>query len=175
MRILLVTVLLAVAQLPVAFGQSQDLYLPGALTTLARNNPGHHAKVREILVDIQGRSVSEVPVWMWTSFGADNVVYQDLLLVSLPPKRRLSFSLDGVRYEAIITEQNAGAVLQEASLLDERGDREAVKTYMRAARLGSAQAAKRLATIYADGLLGVPRDDKEARKWRHESNTIKRR
>ena len=44
-----------------------------------------------------------MPRWLQTSFGAHDVSYAPVLLTSDPPKKRLSFALDGTRYLAVVT------------------------------------------------------------------------
>jgi hypothetical protein len=102
---LIILVGLGVAQAPLAFGQSRivDLDAPGALDALARDNPQHYRKVREIIADVQKQPDSEVPQWMRTRFDARDVNYGPLLLVTDPPKRRLSFTIDEVRYRSTVT------------------------------------------------------------------------
>ena len=99
---------LAVGHAPFAFGQSPivNLDVPGALDVLARNKPQHYTKVREILTAVQKQPESEVPKWMRTRFDARNVSYEPLLLVTNPPKRRLSFTIDEVRYQSTVTLTN---------------------------------------------------------------------
>ena len=111
MRILLRSVFLLFLSLglaPFAFGQSRsvDLDAPGALEALARDNPRHHKRVSEILSEVHQRPYSEVPRWMRARFDARDVVYGPMLLVTHPPKRRLSFTIDEVRYRSTVTLTN---------------------------------------------------------------------
>jgi hypothetical protein len=105
----LITVVgLGVGQAPIAFGQSRivNLDVPGALDALARDNPQHYRKVREIMAEVQKQPDSEVPQWLRTHFDARDVNYGPLLLVTDPPKRRLSFTIDEVRYRSTVTLTN---------------------------------------------------------------------
>jgi hypothetical protein len=105
----LITVVgLGVGQAPIAFGQSRivNLDVPGALDALERDNPPHYRKVREIMAEVQKQPDSEVPQWMRTRFDARDVNYGPLLLVTDPPKRRLSFTIDEVRYRSTVTLTN---------------------------------------------------------------------
>lgn len=62
---------------------------------------------------------------------------------------------------------------RQAVALEKQGDSaEAVKTYVRAARAGSAKAATRLAEIYDKGIPGVQRDPNESRKWQNAARTL---
>jgi hypothetical protein len=105
---LIILVGLGVGQASLAFGQSRivDLDAPGALDALAHDNPQHYGKVREIMADVQKRPDSEVPQWMRTRFDASDVNYGPLLIVTDPPKRRLSFTIDEVRYRSTVTLTN---------------------------------------------------------------------
>jgi TPR repeat protein len=49
---------------------------------------------------------------------------------------------------------------------EKSGDtRTAIRVYRRAARAGSAPAAKRLGDIYEKGIPGIPKDHQEALQW----------
>jgi hypothetical protein len=105
---LIVLVGLGLGQAPFAVGQSRSVNLdvPGALDALARDNPQHYTKVREIMAEVQKQPDSAVPQWMRTRFDARDVDYGPLLLVTDPPKRRLSFTIDEVRYRSTVTLTN---------------------------------------------------------------------
>ncbi|HEX4052428.1 MAG TPA: hypothetical protein VHY19_16285 [Steroidobacteraceae bacterium] len=62
-----------------------------------------------ILSGITQRPQSDVPRWLQTTFGARDVLYQPVWLTSLPPKRRLDFSLENRRYHAVLTITDQGA------------------------------------------------------------------
>ena len=96
---------LGIGQVPPSFAQLRvvDLDAPGVLDTLARDNPRHYTKVREIISEVRKQPEGEVTTWMRTRFDARDVVYGPLLLVTHPPKRRLSFTIDDVRYRSIVT------------------------------------------------------------------------
>ena len=82
-----------------------DLDVPGNLEALARANPDHYAKIQRILVDVPQRPPAEgsVASWMRVEFQAHHVSYTDLVMTSLPPKKRLKFSLDDTSYVAVVT------------------------------------------------------------------------
>jgi len=80
-----------------------DLDAPGVLDTLARSNPVHYEKVQRIVAGIKRKSDSEVNDWLRVSFDAKDVQYAALLMVSYPPKRRLSFTLDDKSYKTVVT------------------------------------------------------------------------
>lgn len=92
----------------VVYAQSRivDIDAPGALDALARDNPRHYEKVREIISEVQKQPDSEVPRWMRARFDARGVIYGPLLLVTDPPKRHLSFTIDEIRYKTIVTLTN---------------------------------------------------------------------
>ena len=79
-----------------------DLDEPGAIESLARDNPDHYAKVRKILADVGTRPPQSVPQWMNAEFGAREVTFPALLKTSDPAKRSLTFVLDRTRYEAVV-------------------------------------------------------------------------
>ena len=98
------SLLLSIAHLPaVAAPPVIDLDVPGALDALARSNPTHYDKVQRIVAGVKTRSDPEVLDWLRVNFDAKEVKYVALLMVSLPPKRRLSFTLDDKSYVKIIT------------------------------------------------------------------------
>jgi hypothetical protein len=98
------SLLLSVVQLP-AFAAPAivDLDAPGVLDTLARTNPVHYDKVQRIIAGIKSKSDLEVNDWLRVSFDAKDVQYVALLMVSYPPKRRLSFTLDDKSYKTVVT------------------------------------------------------------------------
>jgi len=79
-----------------------DLNAPLAIEDLQTRNPEHYRKVTEILSRIESHPPGNVPQWLRVNFDAQDGAYGPALLVSLPPKRRLSFVLDGTRYEAFV-------------------------------------------------------------------------
>jgi hypothetical protein len=100
----IIFLVLGVAQATDVFAlRTVNLDVPGTVEELRRANPVHYKKVRQIMAGLRERSDLEVPQWIRASFNASNVQYLPLLLVSLPPKRRLSFTIDDTRYVAVIT------------------------------------------------------------------------
>lgn len=83
-------------------GRTIDLNTSGAFEALLRSRPAHFEKVRKILAGVLQRPDTEVPRWMWVSFGARDVDYRPVVLTSHPSRRRLSFALDDTRYEAVV-------------------------------------------------------------------------
>ena len=82
-----------------------DLDVAGNLEALQRERPEHYAKIERILTEAPKRAMDTKGVlrWMQTDFAANDVRYTDVLKTSLPPKKRLDFSLDNVAYTKIIT------------------------------------------------------------------------
>jgi hypothetical protein len=80
-----------------------DLNAPGAMETLARDNPAHYEKVRRILAEVERRPLASVAGWMKTEFAAENVVYSGMVRTSDPAKKLLAFTLDRTRYEGVVT------------------------------------------------------------------------
>jgi hypothetical protein len=89
-----------------ALGRLVDLSAPGALEALARSNPAHYEKIRQILDGILQQPDANVPRWIQANFDGRNVTYAPIVLTSHPPKRRLSFALEATRYEAVIVLTN---------------------------------------------------------------------
>jgi hypothetical protein len=98
------SILLAIVTASYGFGPI-DLDVPGNLEAIARSHPEHFAKIQQILVEVPRRPPNEdsVATWMRTEFEARNIRYTDLIMTSLPPKKRLDFSLDNASYVKIIT------------------------------------------------------------------------
>jgi hypothetical protein len=62
--------------------------------------------------------------------------------------------------------RNSVRAMQVGADFEREGKRnEAIKTYIQGARGGSCEAARRLGDIYANGLIGAPRDNTESAKW----------
>ena len=63
-----------------------------------------------------------------------------------------------------------------AVVLEREGNnKEAVQTYVLAARYGSALAARRLSVAYANGHLSLERDMAESQKWDRAANLLRER
>jgi hypothetical protein len=84
-------------------GRQVNLNAPGAMETLEATNPAHYLRIQQIVAGLSERGYDAVPGWIRTTFDAKDVSYSELLLVSLPPQRRLSFTLDDTHYRATIT------------------------------------------------------------------------
>lgn len=95
--------LLALAIAPANARGPIDLDLPGNLEAIQRTNPEHYAKIERILAEVPRRPPNEVTRWMRTEFQARDVQYADLVMTSLPPKKRLQFSLDNESYAKVVT------------------------------------------------------------------------
>ncbi len=102
----LAVALLSVAGIPHSRAhRTIDLDLPGNLEAVQRTNPDHFARIERILDEVPRRLTSEqaVATWMRAEFQARNVRYADLIMTSLPPKKRLEFSLDDTSYVKVVT------------------------------------------------------------------------
>jgi hypothetical protein len=84
-------------------GCTINLDQPGVLEALQHDNPAHYQKIQEIMAGLFGRSDSEVPRWIQTTFNAHDVSYTPVLLTTDPPQRHLSFTLDNTSYRAVVT------------------------------------------------------------------------
>ncbi|MEB0137737.1 MULTISPECIES: hypothetical protein [unclassified Undibacterium] len=73
------------------------------LAKIKKDNPVHYQKIIHILSKVDTKSVEEAQCWMKVEFGAENIGFQDLFMLSYPPKKRLDFQLDASSYTAVIT------------------------------------------------------------------------
>ena len=82
-----------------------DLDVPNALERVKSSHPEHFAKIQQILTEVPQRPPAgdSVAKWMHTEFQARDVQYADLVMASLPPKKRLQFSLDNTTYVKVVT------------------------------------------------------------------------
>ena len=76
-------------------GRTINLTKPGALEALQHSNPTHYEKVRRIMDGLLKTPDAGISQWIETNFDARDVRYAPILLTSDPPKKRLSFALDG--------------------------------------------------------------------------------
>lgn len=86
-----------------AFAAVVDLDAPGSLARLQDEQPARHEKVIAILRDAARLPPLQAEAWIRTTYHADNVSLGRVLLVSHPPKRRLTFSIDDASYAATVT------------------------------------------------------------------------
>ena len=82
-----------------------DLDVPGNLEAVERANPGHFAKIQRILAEVpqQPPAADFVESWIRVEFQARDIRYTDFVFTSLPPKKRLEFSLDKTSYVKVVT------------------------------------------------------------------------
>ena len=95
---LLLALTAAVAQ-SAAVAAAVDLNAPGELDALRERRPEHYEKVRIILSLARSRPAPVASRWIETRVGASEVELVQWR-VSDPPKLRVSFTLDDVRYAA---------------------------------------------------------------------------
>lgn len=84
-----------------------DLDRSDALEQLRTRNPEHFRKVSEILAGLPTRSGAEVATWVNVAYNAKDLELGSIYLVSLPPKQRIAFTLDGIRYSATVIQPGA--------------------------------------------------------------------
>jgi hypothetical protein len=89
-------------------GRTIDLDKPGTLEALQRDNPAHYEKIHKIMDGLATKPHSKVPGWIQEHFNVRNVSYVNvgcapILLTTDPPKKRISFTLEGTRYRALVT------------------------------------------------------------------------
>lgn len=86
-----------------------DLNAPGALAGLEVGRPRDYARIIGIIAGVTRHPELDVARWISTTFHAEDVRYFPLWLTSLPPRRRLSFCLQGTRYDVVLTITHDGA------------------------------------------------------------------
>lgn len=94
---------------------SVDLDSVGALERLRSQNPEHFRKISEILSGLATRSQTEAASWVRVKYDVKEFELGNIYLVSLPPKQQLSFTLDGVRYRAIIVQPGSARATQAST------------------------------------------------------------
>ena len=99
---------LALSALVIAFPAGADpvvidLDAAGALRRLEAARPDQYPIVRRILRDAERLPQPQVAGYLHTAYDASDVSLSSVLLVSLPPKRRLAFRLGDVSYAATVT------------------------------------------------------------------------
>ena len=119
-----VTVLALAGVPPRHAGGVIDLDVPGSLEAIQRSDPNHFARIERILAEVPRRPPSQqaVATWMHAEFQARNVRYVDLVMTSLPPKKRLEFSLDDKSYVKVVTLTGWGAKPTPAKAAPAQGE-----------------------------------------------------
>ena len=141
-----------------------DLDIAGNLEAVQRERPEHYAKIERILAEAPKRAMDTKGVarWLQTDFAATDISYTDLVMTSLPPKKRLEFTLDNTSYTKIVT-QGASAGPMAVGV---------VQKLAKAARAGDCEAARRLGDVYKYGGDGITRDAVESAKWYNAARTL---
>lgn len=112
MRIISIAIASAVIATANAAGttsQPVDLNQPGALEKLQTERPEHYRAISEVL-----RVVERVPCHnaevrsLEARFDIRDMACNFVLMTSDPPKRRLSFALEGTSYVAVVTLKDTG-------------------------------------------------------------------
>ncbi len=82
-----------------------DLDVPDNLAAVQRDRPEHYAKIQKILAEAPMRAwnAQTFAQWMQVDFDARDVRANDLIMTSLPPKKRLEFSLGETAYSKTLT------------------------------------------------------------------------
>lgn len=90
----------------IAAGTVIDLNKPGAMEQVRKDRPKHYEKIQSIMEGVIKQPDEKVPEWLKVNYQANNATYAPILMISHPPKKRLSFQLDEIRYEAVVTLTN---------------------------------------------------------------------
>jgi hypothetical protein len=109
--LLLPAVLLTAA--PVSAIQRVDLDQPGAIERVQRDNPTHYRAIQHILSEAPKLQPRALTGWIRTSYDpkAPPVL---LIKTSYPPRARLEFALDDIRYVAFVTLHQVDASVMPA-------------------------------------------------------------
>jgi hypothetical protein len=76
---------------------------PKSLSALQRANPGHHARAERIIAAANELCQLGLPESYFARFEAREISCADMILkTSNPPKKELSFTLDHIRYVALV-------------------------------------------------------------------------
>jgi hypothetical protein len=122
MRIIGIAVLSALMTSAGAAGDAWhpiDLNRPGALEQLKVERPRHYMAISEVL-----RAAERVPCkdheleTLSARFDVREMACNFLLMTSDPPKRHLSFELEGTRYVAVVTVKDTGGRVVHAKDAD---------------------------------------------------------
>jgi hypothetical protein len=92
-----------------------DLRDPDALESLRERNPRHFGIVTRILEVAREVRPVEVPRTITVRYEASDVLFLPLVNVSDPPKMKLAFTLESVRYEAVVVPNFAPATILPAA------------------------------------------------------------
>jgi hypothetical protein len=102
MRILATLILVSTISHAIAFVDPIDLNASGALESLQQRRPDHYARAHAILTLVESRPQLNLGSWIETKFKASDVEISQLWRVSDPPQLKVSFTLDQVRYTAVV-------------------------------------------------------------------------
>lgn len=92
-----------------------DLGEPGALDALRERNPRHHDSVTRILAAAREVPHTRVRQAITVRYDASDVRFEPLVSLSDPPKMKLFFTLDAVRYSAVVVPNFLPATLGRAA------------------------------------------------------------
>ena len=98
----------------IALRGTVDLDAPGAMERVSAANPAHFDKIVKIIEGVTQQPDSAVPRWLRVNFDARDVGYTPVVMTSRPPKRRLSFALDDVRYDVVVVLTRWGGAVTPA-------------------------------------------------------------
>ena len=78
------------------------------LQYLQKNNPAHYRIISQMLSELPAIPEADVVSWISHSFHASDVHYEPAFPGTASPRRKLAFTLDGIRYETMMTLTAAG-------------------------------------------------------------------
>jgi hypothetical protein len=87
-----------------AHAEALDLNDPAVLARIECSDPAEFAKIERLLAGLRAHPQRAESNWLEVNFHARDVeLMRHLFLMSLPPRQLLRFTLDDVRYRALIT------------------------------------------------------------------------
>jgi len=105
MKSLIIAALLSVPAYAGQFPSNPvDLNEPGVLEQLKEENPARYEAVTQVLTVGERLPCTDREIRMLSArYDVREMACHAFVLTSLPPKRRLSFEIEGTRYAAIVT------------------------------------------------------------------------
>ena len=102
--IVIISAIVATAQAAGTMSQPVDLNQPGALEKLQMERPEHFRAITEVLRVVERVPCHNVEVRsLEARFDIRDMACSFTLMTSFPPKRRLSFALEGTSYVVVVT------------------------------------------------------------------------
>lgn len=82
-----------------------DLDEVGTIEQIRLDNPTHYRLINRIQNEVPPYRLTKVEIWLRTGYRLDDFYISKLMKTSYPPKRKLFFTLDKIRYSMTVTDQ----------------------------------------------------------------------